>query len=1203
MARPESIAVGGFFATPQVVTDLLKTWIAIPEGTVTLCDPCAGEGTVLFELANHLGNPHLYFCEMEATRCATIKQNSGRKAHQQHIAHGDFFHLKFTGGCDFLYLNPPYDTDPDCKRLEEKFLRRAVDLVHVGGWMAFVVPYYALAASARTLAEHFNEFTCVRFPDSVWGNYNQVVLFAKRKSAANLGETESNYPELEAMINRWASDASSIPVMEAQDTPKIHLNPTYNRGFYTWEMGRVDLGAIEETFTPWEGVSTVEPPADITRHFRRSFPVASRPRASHLAGAMAAGIFNGMEISPDDPAHGLPPVLIKGVFDKDYRRVEDKINKDGEKVAEVQVQQPKLSVCLLDLETSEYHTVRPLDESASTPTGNPTIDTLTMRDVLAYYGKSLMEGMLRACPVLADDPNYPDVEFPPLAREPFPAQAEAIQTLCKLRQKYPRHGGVILGEIGSGKTTVALTTALAMGHTRLLVLCPPHLLQGWVDEIAEVIPSARALVMESIDDAREFATSDYDGVVIGVLSREKAKLGHKWETVKDRCPKCGGKLKRKNYATKRETCEHITRHPDDALSAWLLEAVNTTVRFLPKHPTRKLVTGRFLAHPNLPRKEWEITPEIKALLRKLVDLDPGSINPELAQHISWVDPSLGMELAHQAKSRGREQRILMAVDDPSDFPQEGIWHGWDSFNRYHAYLYGKGDLTRPGYSSNYVGHSYYDYQHYKPGETPGDLPTFNGAKRGSLEAFRNLMDKVMASVSYTPEVCGERLYQAVPNPRRMPLATWIRRYHPKSYDMLVVDESHEYGSPDSAQTIAAQRLMQTNAYILHLTGSFMNGYAASVFMNMYALSPDFRAEFGRDDLTRFIDRFGYWKQIVQEKNFDGEIIEYGSQSDRVSRSVRKAGVAPGILPLFNLEFLLPIAVTLQKEDLKLGIPPRSDEVREIYSNDDQDRNFDYLKSELMAAIKESRFLPGRAGKLWGAMARLPFYYDLAAVGNTNEGTYEIRWPENTPDVGGQLIVSVPLTDPGDTLPKEEWMLERVAEEIAEGRNCIVFTYHTRLMPRIARLLEEAGHKVAVLEASKVPTAKRLKWITTKVVKKKAQVLVVNPVAVQTGLNNLVHFSTEIWMENPMCNPIVFRQACGRVDRIGQKSPTRIVFPHYAGPQEAAHTLLMHKVGVSTAVDGLDPEEALRAAGLVESDYMAFSVGKQLYKMIMDDDDF
>jgi len=78
--------------------------------------------------------------------------------------------------------------------------------------------------------------------------------------------------------------------------------------------------------------------------------------------------------------------------------------------------------------------------------------------------------------------------------------------------------------------------------------------------------------------------------------------------------------------------------------------------------------------------------------------------------------------------------------------------------------------------------------------------------------------------------------------------------------------------------------------------------------------------------------------------------------------------------------------------------------------------------------------------------------------------------------------------------------------------------------------------------------------------------------------------------------VTFRQAVGRVDRIGQKKETRIHTAIYDGTlQTTMYDLLMKKVAVSTATDGLDPESAMVAAGLGEDNYLAgLSIGKQLW---------
>jgi hypothetical protein len=137
----------------------------------------------------------------------------------------------------------------------------------------------------------------------------------------------------------------------------------------------------------------------------------------------------------------------------------------------------------------------------------------------------------------------------------------------------------------------------------------------------------------------------------------------------------------------------------------------------------------------------------------------------------------------------------------------------------------------------------------------------------------------------------------------------------------------------------------------------------------------------------------------------------------------------------------------------------------------------------------------------------------------------------------------------------------------------------------------------------VPTSKRQAWIEKEVVKKKRHILVTNPICIQTGLNNLVHFASEIWMENPGVNSTVYRQAIGRVDRIGQKKETRIFSPVYSNTlQVQMYDLLLKKVAVSVSTDGLDPESALAAAGVGEDDYLAgLSIGKQLWAMLTDGD--
>jgi hypothetical protein len=189
------------------------------------------------------------------------------------------------------------------------------------------------------------------------------------------------------------------------------------------------------------------------------------------------------------------------------------------------------------------------------------------------------------------------------------------------------------------------------------------------------------------------------------------------------------------------------------------------------------------------------------------------------------------------------------------------------------------------------------------------------------------------------------------------------------------------------------------------------------------------------------------------------------------------------------------------------------------------------------------------------------------------------------------------------LPKERWLCERLRAELAEGRNVLIFVSHTGetgVAARLTRIIaEQTGERPIFLDAGKVPAQKREAWINAQVIGKSQRIMIANPTTIQTGLNNLVWFSTAIWVENPNCNAITFRQANGRLDRIGQTRSVRILVPIYADtPQALAQELLARKVAASEQVDGMDVAASLDAAGAGERDALdTLEMGRAIYAML------
>ncbi|WP_437831424.1 hypothetical protein [Sorangium sp. So ce1153] len=159
----------------------------------------------------------------------------------------------------------------------------------------------------------------------------------------------------------------------------------------------------------------------------------------------------------------------------------------------------------------------------------------------------------------------------------------------------PDKAAVLLGEVGSGKTTVTLATAAARGARRVLVMYPPHLQKTWADQAAAVVPSARTVVLDDVGAVEAFAADQRDGMAIAILSREAAKLGHPWSGIAGWCPECGAAIETpaEENARKRLRCEHAEFVADGraARAAERLAALLAPV-FPDRAGVRQLIRGR-----------------------------------------------------------------------------------------------------------------------------------------------------------------------------------------------------------------------------------------------------------------------------------------------------------------------------------------------------------------------------------------------------------------------------------------------------------------------------------------------------------------------------------------------------------------------------------------------------------------------------------
>jgi superfamily II DNA or RNA helicase len=143
---------------------------------------------------------------------------------------------------------------------------------------------------------------------------------------------------------------------------------------------------------------------------------------------------------------------------------------------------------------------------------------------------------------------------------PHPIQREVVRAI---HEGFKTKKAIFLtGEMGSGKTLIGILTSTKTGSKRTLIVCPPHLLGQWKDEILRAYPGKTIALVPDQDLKRKFSVSNMqtlqaihaDGNVdYVIISREAIKTDLPRETANyqdkkgtAKCPDCFTEL---DYST------------------------------------------------------------------------------------------------------------------------------------------------------------------------------------------------------------------------------------------------------------------------------------------------------------------------------------------------------------------------------------------------------------------------------------------------------------------------------------------------------------------------------------------------------------------------------------------------------------------------------------------------------------------------------
>lgn len=436
------------------------------------------------------------------------------------------------------------------------------------------------------------------------------------------------------------------------------------------------------------------------------------------------------------------------------------------------------------------------------------------------------------------------------------------------------------------------------------------------------------------------------------------------------------------------------------------------------------------------------------------------------------------------------------------------------------------------------------------------------------------MERAMANIEFG---FGEGGYQPT---------EFIKRYLPDGFfDLLVVDEGHEYKNSGSAQGQAMGVLAAKARKSVLLTGTLMGGYADDLFYLLFRILTQRMIEDGYRPNARgsmapaamsFMRDHGVLKDIYTER--DGESHKTAKGKKLSVRTVK----APGFGPKGIHRFVLPFTVFLKLKDIGGNVlPDYQEEFVDVPMSPEQASAYQRLAATLTAELRQA--LARRDTTLLGVVLNV-----LLAWPDCCFRTEVVKHPRSR-----DTLAFVPaIFGDEELMPKEQALVDLCLAEKAKNRKVLTYTVYSGTRDttsRLRRVLEQAGLKVAVLRAS-VDTARREDWILDQV-DRGIDVLITNPELVKTGLD-LLDFPTIAFLQTGY-NVYTLQQAARRSWRIGQKHPVRVVFFGYAGSSQITCLQLMaKKIAVAQSTSGDVPESGLDSLNQ-DGDSVEMALARQL----------
>ena len=415
-----------------------------------------------------------------------------------------------------------------------------------------------------------------------------------------------------------------------------------------------------------------------------------------------------------------------------------------------------------------------------------------------------------------------------------------------------------------------------------------------------------------------------------------------------------------------------------------------------------------------------------------------------------------------------------------------------------------------------------------------------GSKDGLVNALGEIPDKDNETLFCMS--CGVKYETCVRdrnNNAYSSLAEYINDHYAKSY-VLIIDEAHQMKSGDSARGYASGSLIRGASRVLMMTGTFYNGYASSMYFNLYRCSGTFREGNSYDGVMDFVRLYGLEEEIVR-LNRDNTQRSWSGYN--VKKSVRTKEI-PGIHPAM-IGLMLPYTVFMKLSDMNTILPPQYEHTLFVdIANEPNSKVSSYLRKvkDKAVALQKDMATKHEGTSLLGQYTWAKSgAFDVYPIGDTIETENESFGLEPT------NLKSI--------APKEEALLRIACDCKRKGFPLLIYYGQTDRRPiqnRFAGQFAKLGMKLSYMPS----TEKNRVAFIEKSLADGADAVICNANLVREGID-LLMFRAIAWY-GVTNDAILVNQANARIHRIGKQFPTDVYYLGYNETYQAAQWQITSK---------------------------------------------